>query len=48
MHDWAINQTISSGVHSCQRLAWLNEVVAIGAMTRDGDELTINLHRVIA
>jgi hypothetical protein len=31
----------------CERLAWLNEIVAIGAMARVGNELTVNFHRVI-
>jgi hypothetical protein len=30
-----------------ERLAWLNGTLAVGAMSRDGDELTIHLHRVI-
>jgi Protein of unknown function (DUF3237) len=32
----------------CERLAWLNETVAVGAVFRDGNELTVRLHRVFA
>ncbi|MEZ5330453.1 MAG: DUF3237 family protein [Thermoanaerobaculia bacterium] len=33
---------------SCERLAWLNEAVAIGVMSRTGDELVVHLYRVVA
>ena len=33
---------------SCERLAWLNEAVAIGVMSRTGDELLVHLYRVVA
>lgn len=31
---------------ACERLAWLNDVVAIGRGTLDGDQLTVELFRI--
>lgn len=32
---------------ACDRLAWLNETVAIGTGRVDGDELTVDLYRLL-